>query len=50
MSIGLRGFVEFIIDEINKKGVRSSGWSEEEIRSDVIDMIWDAYCKWDKDC
>lgn len=43
MSIGDRGFVEFLVAKINEKGVISSGYSEEEIRRDIVDMIWEAY-------
>ena len=43
MSLGIRGFVEFLISEIKKEGVRSIGWSDSEIESDVIDQIWNAY-------
>ncbi len=44
MSLGIRSFVEFLIDEIKKEGVLSSGYhSSEEIESDIIDQIWNAY-------
>lgn len=46
MSLELRGFVEFLVKEIEKEGVRGSGWSQQEVESDVIDQIWNAYEKW----
>lgn len=43
MSLGIRGFVEFLVAEINKEGVLGNGYSDNERLSDVIDMIWKAY-------
>lgn len=46
MSLGIRGFVEFLISEIRKEGVRGEGWSQQEVESDIIDQIWNAYEKY----
>lgn len=44
MSIGTRGFIEFLIDKIKENGILSSGYhSSEEIEGDIIDQIWNAY-------
>ena len=48
MSLGIRGFVEFLIDEINKEGIVTCGWSDETVQSRVIDQIWNAYEKWNQ--
>jgi len=44
MALWERSFVEFLVDKIKENGVLSSGYhSSEEIESDVIDQIWNAY-------
>ena len=44
MSIGDRGFVEFLIEKIKREGILSAcSYSTDEIEQDVIDMIWEAY-------
>ena len=44
MSIGNRGFVEFLIEKIKKESILSAcGYSTDEIEQNVIDMIWEAY-------
>jgi len=49
MSIGTRGFIELLIDKIRYEGILSSGYhSSEEIESDVIDMVWEAYGEFNK--
>ena len=49
MSIGTRGFVVFLIEKIKDKGILSSGYhSSEEIESDIIDQIWEAYEEFSK--
>jgi len=50
MSLGIRSFVEFLINEIEINGVLSSDYhSSEEIEGDIIDQIWDAYEKYNKE-
>jgi len=47
MSIGDRGFVEFIVEKIKNEGIlNASDNSTEEIKQDVINMIWEAYEQW----
>lgn len=48
MSFGIRGFVEFLINEIEKEGILGSGHSNSERENDVIDKIWKAYEKYIK--
>lgn len=43
MSLSGRGFVEFLVKEIERKGILGCGYDTEEIKQDVIDMIWEAY-------
>jgi hypothetical protein len=46
MSIGTRGFIEFLIEKIKKEGIYGSGYSNEEREEDVIRTIWKAYEDW----
>ena len=49
MSLGLRGFIEYLINEIQEKGIYGDGYSETERMDDVIKTIWNAYENWDKE-
>jgi len=50
MGLWERGFVEFLIEKIKKEGLPSGGYhSDSEIESNVIDMIWDAYEKFNRE-
>ena len=47
MSMGLRGFVEFVEKKIEEEGILyGSEHSYDEIVTDTIDMIWQAYEEW----
>lgn len=40
----IKKFVEFLEDYIKQHGLLSGGYhSDDEIESNVVDMIWDAY-------
>ncbi|HEY8803987.1 MAG TPA: hypothetical protein VIM70_09770 [Clostridium sp.] len=43
MTLGDRGFVEFLVKKIEKEGILGCGYDTEEIKQDIISMIWDAY-------
>jgi len=43
MSIGTRGFIEFLVEKIKYEGVLGFGYDTAEVEKDVIDMIWEAY-------
>ena len=43
MSIGLRGFVEYLENKIRSEGIKGCMFDDSEREDDVIDMIWDAY-------
>ena len=44
MSVGIRGFVEHLVDYIKQHGTLHSGmYTDDEIENDVIKMIWNAY-------
>ena len=46
MSLGMRGFVEFLIDRLHDEGICGDGYSEKERMDDVVETIWDAYEEW----
>ena len=49
MSIGIRGFVEYLVKEIDEEGTLSVGYSERERTSDVINMIWEYYDRYEEE-
>jgi hypothetical protein len=49
MSLGIRGFIEYLVKKIEDEGIMSGGYySQSETESDVIDMIWSAYESYEK--
>lgn len=46
MSIGLRGFVEFLVKKIEEEGLLGSGFTDSEREDDIIKTIWDVYHEW----
>ena len=43
----IKKFVEHLIEHIKKNGIKSECYyGADEVESDVIDMIWDAYYKY----
>lgn len=43
MSLGIRSFVELLIEKIKREGIRGQDYSDEEREQGVIDMIWESY-------
>jgi len=49
MSLGLRGFVEYLINEIKRQGIVGIDSNINQIEENVINVIWNAYENWDKE-
>lgn len=45
MSIGIRGFVEYLIKDIKDTGLLGEGYSENEREEDLINIVWRCYEK-----
>lgn len=48
MSLGVRGFIEYLVEKIDKEGTLSEGYSERERTEDVVKMIWESYDRYEE--
>jgi len=49
MSLGLRGFIEYLINEIKRQDIVGTNHNINQIEENVINVIWDAYEKWEEE-
>jgi len=49
MSLGIRGFVEYLINEIKRQGIVGTNHNIKQIEENVINVIWNTYENWKKE-